>query len=107
MAGPYPCDICGSNVAAVILGVIETGEQQFLCPPCFGRVGLESAQKLLLPEEIAQQLGPMFIDGGGGQPAPPKRARKRTQPPQETPEPNAGPETPEGLAEPEAAAPDS
>lgn len=106
MAGPYPCDICQANQAAVILGMIDTGDQQFLCPPCFGRLSLDMAKELLTPEEIAGQLGPMFVQGGRPEPEPAKRPRKRPQAAQEATEPAPGPETPPALEEGQAAAPD-
>ena len=106
MAGPYNCDVCGQNQAAVVLGLIETGEQQFLCPTCYGMQGLAAAQATLEPQVIAELLGPMFVEGAAKGAAPSKRARKGSEKPQEAAEPGPRPETPPGLEEPQAAAQD-
>lgn len=100
------CDICGEQPAAFIITLIETGDTNYQCPGCYARLGLEAAKTILPPEEIASQLGPMFVEGGG-QPGNGKRARRRAQePPEEAAEPGAGPEAPEGLEEPPAASQD-
>ena len=106
MAGPYNCDICEANQASVILGMIETGEQQFLCPPCFGRLSLDFAKSLLTPEEIAEQLGPMFVNTEATAAPRPKSRRRESEPesPAESPKPQ--PETTPGVEEPPAAASD-
>ena len=103
MAGPYRCDICEENQAAMILGMVETGDQQFLCGPCAGRFGLDLAKNLLTPEEIAEALGPMFVEGGR-QDGPPKsrRGRKAEAATEAEPEPPRPPAT-EGVEEPQAA----
>lgn len=56
-----PCDICGQLPQAMQIGNMNTGEQQFVCVPCFCRFGLDLAKQVLPPEEIAAQLGPMFV----------------------------------------------
>ena len=56
-----PCDICGQEPQAIQLGNMETGEQQFACVGCAARWGLDFAKAVLPPEEIAAQLGPLFV----------------------------------------------
>lgn len=106
MAGPYNCDVCGQNEAAVVLGLISTGDQQFLCPTCYGMQGLIAAKETLEPQVIAELLGPMFVEGAAKGAAPPKRARKGSERPQEASEPVERPKAPPGLEEAEAAAQD-
>lgn len=106
MAGPYNCDVCGQNQAAVVLGLIETGDQQFLCPSCYGMQGLVAAKQTLEPQVIAELLGPMFVEGAAKAAAPSKRPRNRAEKPQEASEPVEGPEATPGLEKAEAAAQD-
>jgi hypothetical protein len=40
---------------------MEAGSSQTLGPACFARFGLEAAKAILPAEEIAQQLGPIFV----------------------------------------------
>jgi hypothetical protein len=61
MAGPYPCDTGDGTEAAFIISLIETGDQQFLCGPCFGRSCLELAVNILPAEEILSRVGPVHV----------------------------------------------
>jgi hypothetical protein len=58
------CDICGERPQAFIISDMSNGEQKFLCPGCFARFGVDFAKAILPPEEIAEQLGPMFVTPG-------------------------------------------
>ena len=83
-----PCDICGDNPQAMQIGNMETGDQQFVCPPCFARFALDFAKAVLPPEEIAAVLGPMFVaptqEGGK---APSRKSRRAAEAEVETAEP--------------------
>lgn len=57
-----PCDICGEQPQAIQLGNMDSGQQQFVCVGCAARWGLDFAKAVLPPEEIAQVIGPMFVD---------------------------------------------
>lgn len=57
-----PCDICGEQPQVMQIGNMMDGSQQFVCVPCFCRFGLDLAKQVLPPEEIAQVIGPMFVD---------------------------------------------
>ena len=57
------CDGCQAEPVAFIVGNAESGAQQFLGPACFARFGLDFAKLLLPAEEIANILGPMFVEG--------------------------------------------
>ena len=57
-----PCDICGELPQAMQIGNMNTGEQQFVCVPCFCRFGLDLAKQILPAEEIAAQIGPVFVN---------------------------------------------
>jgi hypothetical protein len=46
------CDFCTDNLAAFIVGNVETGEQTFACAPDFARLGLVIAAATLPPSEI-------------------------------------------------------
>jgi hypothetical protein len=56
------CQICDSEEA--VFTVIPTGEglPEILGPVCFARAGLDLAKEILPAEEIAQILGPMFVN---------------------------------------------
>lgn len=56
------CDICEAEPQAIQLGNMQTGDQQFVCVGCAARWGLDFAKAVLPPEEIAAQLGPLFVD---------------------------------------------
>jgi hypothetical protein len=58
------CDICGQLPQAYIISDMSNGEQKFLCAGCFARFGVDFAKAILPPEEIAEQLGPMFVTPG-------------------------------------------
>lgn len=44
------------------IGDMSTGDQKFVCVGCFARFGLDFAKAVLPPEEIAAQVGPMFVN---------------------------------------------
>jgi hypothetical protein len=69
------CQVCESEEA--MFTVIPTGEgmPEVLGPACFARAGLDFAKQILPPEEIAQALGPMFVQPA--QEAAPPKAKKR------------------------------
>lgn len=80
------CDICGENPQVMQIGNMETGEQKFVCTGCFARFGLDFARAVLPAEEIAQVLGPMFVQpseadhrGLEDPPAPPARRKGRAR----------------------------
>ena len=78
------CDMCEQEEAAFIVGDVSTGDQKFLGPGCFARFGLEFAKNVLPGEEVAAQLGPMFVADmiapEAAPPEAPKRAKgKKTQ----------------------------
>jgi hypothetical protein len=107
MAGPYVCDICQSEEAAFLVGNLADASQQFLGPGCFARAGLDFAKSVLPPEEIAEQLGPMFVSPG---PAPaeegrPRKGGRKSKPAEAESEPPAEPDP--GLAEATTAANDT
>lgn len=102
----YNCDVCESNAAEVILGMVATGEQRFLCGRCYAVIALETVKTVLPPETIAQALGPLLIEGGLTV-SEPKRGRGRKSERTEAQEPEPEPEpAAERLEEPEAAASD-
>src|SRR5207247_10148680 len=75
------CDTCQTEPVQFIVGNASTGEQQFLGVACFARFGLEFAKAVLPAQEIAAQLGPMFVNLSTAsdqelENPPPKRARK-------------------------------
>ena len=90
------CDICGQLPQALIISDMSTGEQQFLCGGCFARWGLDFAKAVLPPEEIAERLGPMFVQSPRAQNAPAEKAaksrpgRKTKAPAAQEPEPQPG-----------------
>lgn len=106
MAQTILCDSQDGLEAAFLLGNLENGQQLAMCPACTARWGLVMAQMILPPEEIAEQLKASPLrpaEDGQGEPAP-RRRRKRQEAPKAEPEPTV--ETPEGLAEGAATAPD-
>lgn len=55
------CQICDAEEAAFTIIPTGPGDPQSLGPACFARAGLEAAKQLLPAEEIAEALGPMFV----------------------------------------------
>jgi hypothetical protein len=87
------CDFCTDNLAAFIVGNVETGEQTFACAPDFARLGLVIAAATLPPSEIddasikaqARVIAPTEAPSNGEPKSKPKRRRAtRTDSPDAT-----------------------
>lgn len=72
-----------------MVGNMLNGEQQALGPGCFARMGLEFAKSLLDPIELAERLGPLFVQGGNDAPAGKSGGKKRRSEPEPAAEPAA------------------
>ena len=103
MAQTPRCEIHPELNADYIIGMVETGEQLFLCAADGARFGLELALKTLPPEEIigavAALAGVNESNGDGGPADAPARKRrsKKTPAQVEEPEPESRlPEEPAG-----------
>ena len=55
------CQLCDEEPAAFTIIPAGQGDPQILGAACFARAGLELAKAILPAEEIAAQLGPMFV----------------------------------------------
>ncbi|HVA92325.1 MAG TPA: hypothetical protein VNL71_21070 [Chloroflexota bacterium] len=99
MASSMPCDFCPPGEvltpALFLVGNLEDGEQQACCPYHFAQLGLSMALAVMPPEDIAQTLGPIFVDRTDkGDRAESRRARPKSAPVEESSE-----SPPEGLEE--------
>lgn len=101
------CDTCQELEAKFMVGNMETGDQLAVCPPCAGRWGITMAKIMLPGEEVAEMLGPMFVKPPTEAAEAPAEAPKSDKRPRKAAKRAAGPETPETLAEPAAAAEDA
>lgn len=93
------CDICREEPAVFLFGPIAQGAQWFGIA-CMARAGLDLAQTVLDAEEIAQTLGPMFVEVPKPKGAAPKSKRGERAP--EAPEESkadAQPTSAEGVEE--------
>jgi hypothetical protein len=79
------CDFCADNLAAFIVGNIETGDQTFACPVDFARFGLGIAKAVLPQSELDAALSATAApvaaetEGNGSQQPEPKRGRGRAR----------------------------
>jgi hypothetical protein len=99
------CDFCADNLAAFIVGNIETGDQTFACPVDFARFGLGIAKAVLPQSELDAALSATTAptapesEGNGSQQPEPKRARRRASKRVTEPEATEGLEAPTTAAE--------
>lgn len=93
------CEVCNEEEAA--FSIIPTGEgmPQILGPACFARAGLELAKQILPAEEIADTLGPMFVQPARPAAEPKAGKSKAKVKPAETAEPVQATGTDGGAAE--------
>lgn len=99
------CEGCNEEEAVFTLIPVGEGLPESIGVACFARRGLELAKRVLPAEEIAQQLGPMFV--GPATPAAQvkgSKRRKQEEPPAETAETAAEGQTGGEVEEPPAAA---
>lgn len=101
------CDVCEQEEGEYLFGMLNEGSN-FVGRACMARAGLEIARAVLPPEEIAEFLGPMFVNGGAASKPPPKRATRNRKGAGEKPREAAEePEAPQRLEEPPATAQDA
>lgn len=93
------CDICAEEEALFMVGNMQTGDQVAFGPACFARQGLEAAKALLPAEEIAAQLGPMFVQMPGDDAEAPAEGRKGKRRPPAQAEPAEPSQPAPGAAE--------
>jgi hypothetical protein len=100
MSSTPRCELNDDQDAAYIIGMVETGEQLFLCAEHAAHFGLTLALQVLDPAEIinaAQAIGARPADNGAEAPArKPGRKRAAKGPAQSTPERPEIPAVPEG-----------
>lgn len=101
------CDVCEIETVAFIVGNAETGDQQFLGPACFARMGLEFAKALLPAEEIAAALGPLFVNPAETPPSEAVEPRSGSKRKRAATEPQTAPRPPEGSPAADAAGSES